>query len=276
MEKLCGVAEVQPRFDTVIGGLVDGNAVMRAQQGGAHASSADHGEKRFLNGVIDPQAAKGNATRLAIVHPAAAAAVARDVMLRARVAKRQLAPAAAATKQARQQSVAVLGRTVMAAGGDVAAHHLADRPSVLPADIAFVSVRHQRQPIAARLAANLHANASSIIARRNGGLTIGIGAAVDGVLDHLVDGGFPLIAKAVAALPVRSCFIDGKAIIINSRGLSVFDLLRYRQHDGAAVLCAFDLIEMEGLDFRPSPLEERKDVLGKLCARCGARTQASR
>src|SRR5207342_3549292 len=37
----------------------------------------------------------------------------------------RLAPAAAATKQARQQSVAVLGRTVMAAGGDVAAHHLA-------------------------------------------------------------------------------------------------------------------------------------------------------
>src|SRR5208337_2405162 len=96
------------------------------------SAGADHGEKRFLNGVIDPQAAKGNATRLAIVHPAAAAAVARDVMLRARVAKRQLAPAAAATKQARQQSVAVLGRTVMAAGGDVAAHHLADRLSLLP------------------------------------------------------------------------------------------------------------------------------------------------
>jgi hypothetical protein len=86
------------------------------------SAGANHGEKRFLNGVIDPQAAKGNATRLAIVHPAAVAAVARDVVLRARVAKRQLAPAAAATKQARQQSVAVLGRTVMAAGGDVAAH----------------------------------------------------------------------------------------------------------------------------------------------------------
>ena len=52
------------------------------------SAGADNGEKCFLNGVIDPQAAKGNATRLAIVHPAAAAAVARDVMLRARVAKR--------------------------------------------------------------------------------------------------------------------------------------------------------------------------------------------
>ncbi len=31
MEKLRALAEVQPRFDTVIGGFVDGNAVMRAQ-----------------------------------------------------------------------------------------------------------------------------------------------------------------------------------------------------------------------------------------------------
>ena len=134
--------------------------------GRRNSAGAHHGEKRFLNGVIDPQTAKGNATRLAIVHPAAAAAVARDVMLRARVAKRQLAPASAATKQASQQSVAVLGRTVMTAGGDVAAHHLADCLGFLPADIAFVRVRHQRQPITARLAANFHANASSIIARR--------------------------------------------------------------------------------------------------------------
>ena len=35
MEKLRGLAEVQPRFDSVIGGLVDGNAVMRAQRGDA-------------------------------------------------------------------------------------------------------------------------------------------------------------------------------------------------------------------------------------------------
>ncbi len=110
-------------------------------------------------------------------------------MLRARVAKRQLAPAATATEQARQQSIAVLGRAVMAAGGYVAAHHLADRLSLLPADIAFMGVRHQCQPIAARLAANLHANARGLIARRDGRLTISIGAAVDGILDHSVDGG---------------------------------------------------------------------------------------
>ena len=67
---------------------------------------------------------------------------------------------------------------------------------------------------------------------------------------------FSLIAKAIAALPVRSCFIDGEAIVVDSTGLSVFDLLRYRQHDGAAVLCAFDLIELDGKDLRPSPIEQ--------------------
>src|SRR5262249_57660347 len=64
-----------------------------------NGAGADHGEKRFLNGVIDPQAAKGDATRLTIVHPAAAAAVAWDVVLCARIAEGQLAPAAAGAEQ---------------------------------------------------------------------------------------------------------------------------------------------------------------------------------
>jgi hypothetical protein len=41
--------------------------------------------------------------------------------------------------------VAVLGRTVMTAGGDVAAHHLADCLGFLPADIAFVRVSSVHQ-----------------------------------------------------------------------------------------------------------------------------------
>jgi bifunctional non-homologous end joining protein LigD len=75
---------------------------------------------------------------------------------------------------------------------------------------------------------------------------------------------FPLIVKAIEALPVRSCSIDGEAIVVDSTGLSVFDLLRYRQHDGAAVPCAFDRIELDGKDLRNAPIEQRKDLLGKL------------
>jgi hypothetical protein len=40
--------------------------------------------------------------------------------------------------------------------------------------------------------------------------------------------------------------LDGEAIVVNQDGLSVFDLIRHRHHDNAAVLCAFDLIELDG------------------------------
>ena len=33
------------------------------------------------------------------------------------------------------------------------------------------------------------------------------------------------------SLPVRSCVVDGKAIVVDERGLSVFDILRYRLRD---------------------------------------------
>jgi bifunctional non-homologous end joining protein LigD len=62
---------------------------------------------------------------------------------------------------------------------------------------------------------------------------------------------------------VRSCFIDGEAIVVDKNGLSVFDLIRYRQHDRAA-LCAFDLIELDGEDLRRSPFEQRKRALAEL------------
>jgi bifunctional non-homologous end joining protein LigD len=75
---------------------------------------------------------------------------------------------------------------------------------------------------------------------------------------------FTEIVAAVESLSVRSCFVDGEAIVVDRNGLPVFDLLRYRQHDHAAVLCAFDLIELDGEDLRAAPLEHRKRALAKL------------
>ena len=75
---------------------------------------------------------------------------------------------------------------------------------------------------------------------------------------------FPRIVEAIADLPVQSCFIDGEAIVVDENGLSVFDLIRYRQHDSAALLCAFDLIELDGKDLRLIPIEERKHTLANL------------
>lgn len=74
---------------------------------------------------------------------------------------------------------------------------------------------------------------------------------------------FPQIAAAVAALPVRSCLIDGEAIVCNDSGLAVFELVRRHWHGSSAVLCAFDLIELDGRDLRRLPIEQRKQTLAK-------------
>jgi bifunctional non-homologous end joining protein LigD len=68
----------------------------------------------------------------------------------------------------------------------------------------------------------------------------------------------------VAALPVRSCTIDGEAIACDRDGLAVFELLRRRRSDQPVTLCAFDLLEVDGRDLRREPIEDRKTELAKL------------
>ena len=75
---------------------------------------------------------------------------------------------------------------------------------------------------------------------------------------------FSLAAAAVTALPGRSFLIDGEAIVTDDKGLAVFELVRRARHGGDAVLCAFDLIELEGEDLRRRPIEDRKSKLAKL------------
>jgi bifunctional non-homologous end joining protein LigD len=81
---------------------------------------------------------------------------------------------------------------------------------------------------------------------------------------HDFSGRFPFIAMAVNALPVKSCLIDGEAIITDENGLAVFEKLRRSRTSTSAVLCAFDLIELNGGDLRGLPIEKRKRFLAKL------------
>jgi ATP dependent DNA ligase-like protein len=69
---------------------------------------------------------------------------------------------------------------------------------------------------------------------------------------------------AVGKLPVRSCLVDGEAIVCDENGLAVFDLIRRHGALASAVLRAFDLLELDGRDLRREPIEERKRLLGKL------------
>ena len=52
--------------------------------------------------------------------------------------------------------------------------------------------------------------------------------------------------------------------MVDGHRLAVFDALRYRLRDYDAVLCAFDLIELDGEDLRGARLENRKRTLAGL------------
>jgi hypothetical protein len=57
--------------------------------------------------------------------------------------------------------------------------------------------------------------------------------------------------------------IDGEAIVCNEADLAAFDLVRQRRHWPSVVLCAFDLLELDGRDLRWLPIEHRKRTLAK-------------
>jgi bifunctional non-homologous end joining protein LigD len=78
---------------------------------------------------------------------------------------------------------------------------------------------------------------------------------------------FPFIAMALGKLPVRSCSIDGEAIVCDKNGLAVFDLIRGYGSKASAVLCAFDLLELNGEDLRRQAIESRKHALIQLLSR---------
>lgn len=74
----------------------------------------------------------------------------------------------------------------------------------------------------------------------------------------------PFVALAIKHLSARSCLIDGEAIVCDDDGLASFDLLRRCRANAAAVLCAFDLLALNGDDLRGLPIEKRKRALAKL------------
>jgi bifunctional non-homologous end joining protein LigD len=81
---------------------------------------------------------------------------------------------------------------------------------------------------------------------------------------------FPLIVETLKRLCSRSCIIDGEAVACDENGVTSFNRVRYRRHDESIFLYAFDLIELNGDDFRRDPLEGRKETLAMILAKAGA------
>jgi bifunctional non-homologous end joining protein LigD len=84
---------------------------------------------------------------------------------------------------------------------------------------------------------------------------------------------YPLIVEALDALRVRSCVIDGEAVECDGDGLSIFEKLRWRHHDGHVFMWAFDLLELNGQDLRREPIEVRKATLASVLRLCRAGLQ---
>ena len=92
---------------------------------------------------------------------------------------------------------------------------------------------------------------------------------------------FPEIARAVKALPVDECIIDGEVVVCDSKGLPSFSMLQRRGRLSSsldikraavelpATFYAFDLLAFEDFDLRPLPLTERKQFLVDVVPKLG-------
>jgi ATP-dependent DNA ligase len=78
---------------------------------------------------------------------------------------------------------------------------------------------------------------------------------------------YPAIAGAAGKLRARSFDVDGEAVVCGADGVAVFDALHRRRKAGDAILYAFDLIELNGEDFRPLPIGKRKAQLARPTSR---------
>jgi ATP-dependent DNA ligase len=74
---------------------------------------------------------------------------------------------------------------------------------------------------------------------------------------------YPRITRAMAGLKITSALIDGEAVCWSPDGAD-FDKLHSRAHDDEAILIAFDLLELDGEDWREQPLEARKKRLRQI------------
>jgi bifunctional non-homologous end joining protein LigD len=81
---------------------------------------------------------------------------------------------------------------------------------------------------------------------------------------------FPDLAKALISLPARSFVLDGEIAVYDRAHISRFEWLRARPKDGRATLPVyevFDVLELDGKDWRSEPLWKRRRVLEELVAR---------
>jgi bifunctional non-homologous end joining protein LigD len=87
-----------------------------------------------------------------------------------------------------------------------------------------------------------------------------------------LDARFPEIAEAVKNLPVRECVIDGEVVALDEEGRSSFQLLQALETEGGKAplrFYVFDLLQLDGKNLLGLPLDQRKQLLAKVCESVG-------
>jgi bifunctional non-homologous end joining protein LigD len=79
---------------------------------------------------------------------------------------------------------------------------------------------------------------------------------------------FPRVAEAICSLAADIAPIDGEAVAFRPDGHSDMAALRTKAGSARACLVAFDLLNLNGEDFRQRPLEERRAALSAGAKAC--------
>jgi len=87
-----------------------------------------------------------------------------------------------------------------------------------------------------------------------------------------LDKRLPEIFKAVADLPANECVLDGEVVALDEQGRSSFQLLQALEMEGRKAplrFYVFDLLQLNGKSLLELPVEQRKQVLAKVCEKVG-------
>jgi ATP-dependent DNA ligase len=94
--------------------------------------------------------------------------------------------------------------------------------------------------------------------------------------DKNLAGDFPGVAAALKTLRAESVMLDGEIVALDVTGKPSFQLLQNRKSSASAIVYyAFDLLSLEGEDWRPRPLHERKAKLQEVLTGSDVRVSAS-
>lgn len=87
---------------------------------------------------------------------------------------------------------------------------------------------------------------------------------------------FPEAVKALGSIRAESALLDGEIVALDATGKPSFQLLQHRSSGaGQIVFYAFDLLQLDGEDWRDRPLDERKAKLGQILHGSEVRFSAS-